>query len=356
SVTQAVGGVYIDRHDHRRLILVQSGVCGILWFTMGLLFVLNKLTFPVFFGLCLLASAIFGFLGGTTNAALIRVVGPQRYAKAESVNQGRDAAVNTAGSPIGAALYGFAHSGPFFASAVCDFISFLAALRLRLPARKDADKSQVGEGVATFFHDFVDGWRWVLKSRIVVSIIIVMALVSFAVFGVHQAVSLYLVAEGTDALLISLVNILSGASTMVGSLISARLVDRMPVGRTAPVILALMGCAMLPMIIAPSYPTILVSMMLAGLPMPLMQALSLGFIFSKTPVELQGRTRAAIMTSTMLFTSGTGAVAGSFLPLWGLAPVCLMFAALLAVGLTVIVLSPHLRSIPAPPQWETVEL
>ncbi|MDO4539187.1 MAG: hypothetical protein Q4B54_13565, partial [Coriobacteriales bacterium] len=31
SVTQAVGGVYIDRHDHRRLILVQSGVCGILW-------------------------------------------------------------------------------------------------------------------------------------------------------------------------------------------------------------------------------------------------------------------------------------------------------------------------------------
>ena len=34
-VTQVVGGTFVDRHDHRRLLLAQSGICGILWATGG---------------------------------------------------------------------------------------------------------------------------------------------------------------------------------------------------------------------------------------------------------------------------------------------------------------------------------
>jgi hypothetical protein len=112
-------------------MLFQSGVCALIWLMMAALFMAGSLTFPLFVCLSLTSSAIFGFLGGTTNAALITAVGPERYTQAESVNQGRDAAVNTVGSSFGAALYDIAHAAPFLASAFFDGVAFLAALSLR---------------------------------------------------------------------------------------------------------------------------------------------------------------------------------------------------------------------------------
>ena len=119
-ITQVVGGAFVDRHDHRKLLLAQSGICGTLWFIMGVLYATGNLTFARFMVLCLGSSAVFGLLDGTSNAALITVVGPERYAQAESLNQGRDAAVRMAGSPLGATLYGIWSAAPFFASAFCD--------------------------------------------------------------------------------------------------------------------------------------------------------------------------------------------------------------------------------------------
>lgn len=78
SVTQIVGGTFIDRHNHRLLMIAQSSICCVLWTIMGLLFITGNLTFALFVALCLSSSVVFGFLGGTTNAALIRIVGPER--------------------------------------------------------------------------------------------------------------------------------------------------------------------------------------------------------------------------------------------------------------------------------------
>jgi MFS family permease len=73
SVTQIVGGTFIDRHNHRLLMIAQSSICCVLWTIMGLLFITGNLTFALFVALCLSSSVVFGFLGGTTNAALIRI-------------------------------------------------------------------------------------------------------------------------------------------------------------------------------------------------------------------------------------------------------------------------------------------
>lgn len=360
TITQVTGGTFIDRHDHRRLILVQSGTCALLWFTMGMLFVFGKLTFPLFAGLCLSSSAIFGFLGGTTNAALIRVVGPERYAEAESVNQGRDAAVNTAGSPLGAGLYGVSHAFPFFASAVCDAIAFVCGLALKLPDDEAAHKAAVGkdkdEGTPSFLHDTIDGWRWVLSSRTIVSAVIVVGIVQFSIFAVHQAVNLSLVARGIDPLLISLANVGTAVGTMVGSIISARICNNVPVGKGMVAILAGMALAYVPMMFSEDYVWIVVSTCLASLPMPLFSALANGFVFSKTPVTKQGRTRAAIMCAIMFFGSLSGAVAGELLPQIGFGGFVMAMAALSLFAALLAALNPRIRSIPASADWENVSL
>lgn len=359
AITQVTGGTFIDRHDHRKLILVQAGTCAFFWLTMGILYIAGRLTFGLFACLCLCSSTVFGFLGGTTNAALIRVVGPERYAEAESINQGRDAAVNTAGSPLGAVLYGISHAFPFFASALCDAVAFVSALFLRLPSVDEGD-AEGGKGKTdartSFWGDMLDGWRWVLSSRTIVSAVLIMGIVQFGVFALHQAVNLSLVEARTDPLLISISNVGMAVGTMVGSVFSARLCNRVPVGRGVVTILVLMGLSFLPMVFSSSYGIIVVSTCLASLPMPLFSALVNGFVFSKTPVSKQGRTRAAVMTVIMLIGSLSGAVAGELLPRIGFSGFVLIMIGLAMIGALVAWANPRIRSIPASPDWPFVEL
>lgn len=353
-VTQVVGGTFVDRHDHRSLMLAQSGICGVLWLLMGLLYATGRLTFALFMLLCLASSAVFGLLDGTSNAALITVVGSERYAQAESLNQGRDAAVRLTGSPLGAVLYGIWNAAPFFASALCDAAAFVCALVLRLPKRPEVKQTQ--RGASAFLHDLLEGWQWVFASKTIVSAVLIMGLFEFGAFALRQAVNLQLVSDGTDALLLSLINLGSGLATLVGSVISSRICDRIPAGKGIIGILLFTSLGCLPLMVSSSYATVMLSTTLASLPIPLFGALVNGFVFSKTPVERQGRTRAAVMTTLMFFGSASGAVAGEALQRIGFTGFVVAMLVLLAVSVVLAALNPRIRTIPASPHWSEVEL
>lgn len=355
-ITQVTGGAFIDRHDHRKLILVQAGSCGVIWATMGVLFATHLLNFWLFAGLCLTSSAIYGFLGGTTNAALIRVVGPERYAEAESLNQGRDAAVNMAGSPLGAALFGVFPAGTFFASAVCDALAFISATFLRLPPIKAPDSEEDATPKASFLHDLVEGWRWVFASRTIVIAVFIIGLSEFGQFAVMQALNLNLAELGIEPLLISAVNLGAGLATMLGSLISTRVCNRVPTGKGVVAILFMVALSYLPMALLGTYPAMMLSQTLARLPMPLFNALVMGFVFSKTPVDRQGRTRAAVMTTVMLISSGAGGLAGELLPRIGFGGFVFVMIGLMLLAALCALASRRVRSIPASPEWPRVEL
>ena len=353
-VTQVVGGAFVDRHDHRTLLLAQSGICGLLWLAMGILYATGNLTFMRFMVLCLGSSAVFGLLDGTSNAALITVVGPERYAEAESLNQGRDAAVRMAGSPLGATLYGLWNAAPFFASAACDIAAFLCSLTLKLPERPEVKEAK--PGARAFLRDLVEGWQWVLASKTIVSAVFIMGLFEFGAFAMRQAINLEMVSSGVDPLLISLINVISGMATLVGSMVSSRICEQVPVGRGGVAILALTALGYVPLVFSNSYGTVVLSTIVSSLPMPLFAALVNGFVFSKTPVDRQGRTRAAVMTAIMFFGSGSGALAGEALPRIGFHGFVFAMLLLVVLSVTLAALNPLIRRIPASPQWPEVEL
>lgn len=353
-ITQVVGGAFVDRHDHRRLLLAQSGICGLLWLAMGVLCATGNLTFARFMVLCLSSSAIFGLLDGTSNAALITVVGPERYAQAESLNQGRDAAVRMAGSPLGATLYGLWNPAPFFASALCDFAAFFCSLTLKLPERPEVKQTE--RSIPSFVRDLIDGWRWVFASKTIVNAVIIMGIFEFGAFSMRQGINLQMVSSGVDPLLISLVNVISGVATLVGSLVSSRVCDHVPVGRGVVAILAFTALGYAPLLFSSAYPSVVLSSVLTSLPMPLFGALVNGFTFSKTPVDRQGRTRAAVMTAIMFFGSGSGALAGELLPRIGFTGFVVLMMALALCSVVLAALNPRIRTIPASPEWGSVEL
>ena len=97
----------------------------------------------------------------------------------------------------------------------------------------------------------------------------------------------------------------------------------------------------MPLLFLHSYAAILICQILAGLPFPALNAGLLGFLYGKTPDNMQGRASAVFET--------TVGILGAACPAMAVAVVCSV------AGLAVSLAGP-LRSIPNPDQWSEVFL
>ena len=150
-----------------------------------------------------------------------------------------------------------------------------------------------------------------------------------------------LAARGANAVMIGLLGTAMGVSTLVGSLLANKLVDMVPTGK----------------LIAGALTLFVVSQILAGLPFPALNAGLLGFLYGKTPDNMQGRASAVFETTVGILGAACPAMVG-----WLLQQPDLGFTAVMAVavvcsvaGLAVSLAGP-LRSIPNPDQWSEVFL
>lgn len=106
QVAGVFGGTFVDRHERRRLIIANAiaGICA--WGAVAALLAMHMLTYPALLVIATAGSAVSGFLGSATDAMLRSIIDVRDYPKALSLNRGRDATINIAGSPIGGFLYG----------------------------------------------------------------------------------------------------------------------------------------------------------------------------------------------------------------------------------------------------------
>ncbi len=222
QVAAVFGGTFIDRHDRRRLIIINA-VCGAAaWGSVGLLMALGRMTYLLFLVICAAASGVSGFLSGATDALLRSIVPISDYPQARSLNEGRDAAISMAGGPVSGFLYALAPFVPFAASALLYALSGASACLLpRAP--RSADESEENQSLIdrqsaghphpnrdsgqevtntsgsgqsalansdrsqkspSFWHDLAEGWRWVFTRPLLVLILLCMMLLNFSVNGI----------------------------------------------------------------------------------------------------------------------------------------------------------------------------
>ena len=167
QVASVFGGTFVDRHDRKRLIVANAVVGVLAWGAIAMLLLCGALSFPVLLLIAVLASGINGFLGSATDAMLRSIIDIRYYPKARSLNEGRDATIAMAGSPIGGFLYSIAPWLPFLASACMYAVAGVAATGIR---EHGADGGRIGEtdGDAVkggFFRDFLEGWSWSLHRK-----------------------------------------------------------------------------------------------------------------------------------------------------------------------------------------------
>lgn len=166
-----------------------------------------------------------------------------------------------------------------------------------------------------------------------------------------------LAARGTSAVMNGLLGTAMGVSTLVGSLLANKLVDMVPTGRLIAGALALFAVSQMPLLFLHSYAAILICQILAGLPFPALNAGLLGFLYGKTPDNMQGRASAVFETTVGILGAIVPAAVGwllqqpglGFTAVMGMAVVCAM------AGLVVALIGP-LRRISTPDRWSESEL
>lgn len=379
------GGTLADRHDRRRMMILLGAIGTGLSVTAMALLALHVMNTPMF-ALCIALFAIMNGLLGPSNDAMLKSIVPMdRFAKAQAIRETRESCVELSNGIIGGFLYTVSAWCPFMVSAVLYGIAGITAGQLP-PSQVDHETARndlagntefpssvaliADEAIATptqhemthspnvsFLTHLVEGWRWALTKRVFLSAIILGAMVNIACVASITGTQIMLAARGTSAVMIGLLGTAMGVSTLVGSLLANKLVDMVPTGRLIAGALALFAVSQMPLLFLHSYAAILICQILAGLPFPALNAGLLGFLYGKTPDNMQGRASAVFETTVGILGAACPAMVG-----WLLQQPDLGFTAVMAVavicsvaGLAVSLAGP-LRSIPNPDQWSEVSL
>ncbi|MBW3094874.1 MFS transporter [Bifidobacterium sp. 64T4] len=380
QVTAIFGGTFADRHDRRALIVVNAVVGVVCWGAVAALLMTNRLVFSILLVIAVLESAVNGFLGPASDAMLKSIVDVRSYPKARSLNEGRDATINMAGSPVGGLLYGIAPWLPFLLASVMYLLAGVAAACIRstgiskndkaeghcerttscadgdgesMTAARQSDGSRTG---ASFFRDFVEGWSWSLHRKMLVLTMVSSALVNFGVNGFQYAIQLHLMRVNVNATLIGFVNTGVFLATLTGAFVAGRISAIAPVGPVTCCGFVFICIASLPMLFTDNYWVLIVADAAMCLPFPIINALLLGFVFSKTPDVMQGRITVTLSVPAQALSAFCSATAGSLLPVLGFRGAMLAFWAVMLVSALLIVSSRGLRTVPCADQWDRTPL
>lgn len=96
-VCMPFGGALVDRHDRRRMMMFHAAAGTVIWALAATLLALGRLNTYMFLMLTFIAVAIKGLMSESSDAMLRELVHGEQYAKARSVNEGRDATLDLLG-------------------------------------------------------------------------------------------------------------------------------------------------------------------------------------------------------------------------------------------------------------------
>lgn len=352
------GGTFIDRHNRRRLVLVNCAAGTVIWGTVFILLFLRKLTLPFLMFAAVVYALINGLLGHASDALLRSLISIYDYAKARSINEGRDATVTMAASPLGGMLYAIAAWVPFLVSAVVYGIGAAAALFIPRAVHPQAHitANEGRTGGSSFFTDFIDGWKWSFNKRVLIIVMITASLVNLGINGIQYVIQLHLISSGVDSVHIGFVDAGICLGMVIGSVVSAQYGNRMPVGITICSAYIVMCLAAAPMILSDNYILILICNTLTGLSFPLINSLMLGFVFAKTPDNMQGRVTTALSMPASALSAFSSAAAGILVSSAGFGTSIAIFISAIALCAFLTLISKRIRRIPASAEWGSYPL
>ncbi len=309
-----IAGVYVDRWDFRRTMLVNDLIRAALIGALVVLPLLPGGTLPVaaqlsiVYAVVLLASAAAQFFNPARFAIIGDIMSPDDRPKASSIGQATGAVAAIVGPPIAAPLLFTA--GVHWAlaiNAVSFLVSFVAVRSVRVPAELTQAGAQDGHNV---WREFTGGISFFARSRVLMAVLVSAMLVMFGAGSVN-ALDVFFVTTnlGAEPELYGLLGLAFGVGSIAGALVAGAVAGKLGLSRTYWLAMLLGGVLFGAYARTTSLPVGVAVLALAAVPLTALNTVVAPIILKVTPREYLGRVISALQTAIQLCTMLSIAIA-----------------------------------------------
>jgi predicted MFS family arabinose efflux permease len=348
AATLLPAGVLADRLDRRRLMRFASGAGVLLYASLALAALGDRLTVSHLMVVALLTGVGAGLFAPAETSAVRAVVPAEDLPTALSQNQARQHVASLLGAPVGGVLYGAARWAPFLADAVSFAVSWVLLGRIRTDLSAptyDGPRRRVRDGLR-------EGFTFIWTRPFFRVLMVWAALSNLVVNALFFVAILRLIQGGFHPFQIGLVETAAGVFGILGAIAAPWLIDRLATGS-------------LTIAIAWSFVPLVVPMVLWNNPLAVAAALSFGLFLNPagnagigayriavTPPNLIGRTQSCTQFTSMSIMPLAPVLAGALLSgIGGAAAIAVL--GLLAAGVALIpTWSRSVRAVPRPSVWQ----
>lgn len=354
-VGMMAGGLLADRYARRRIVLATAPITLAVWALAAVAAALDFLSFPLLFVLACVA-IVAASIGESSGEAILRNIVPAKiYPRALSLNFGRGAAIQVGSGPIGGLLLAISTAIPFAANAVATVIRIVGISRITLDesGRRAPSRPAGRGGLAGLLVEAVAGLTWIVRRPLPRTLALVAVLLNLGFQVILQTLVFDYQQRGFNTALIGLLSAGMALGVLLGSLISAHVVERVRSGVILPAAFSWLLATAILLTVTDSVYVCAAILILTGLALPTLNATSFGFLMVAAPKDHQGRVFSGQDLLGMAALPLGLALGGIALDVWGRQPT--MYAALVPLTIAVawMILSKTTRGIPASGEWDT---
>ncbi|MCW4459296.1 MFS transporter [Microbacterium sp. MPKO10] len=350
------GGVLADRHSRPRLMLLGAGIGVALALSFAVLDGTSALTFGVLLALNALLGAREGLFDIAGEVALKEVVPDEAMGRAQAANQGRGAAIQLAGGPLGGALLAVGGWLVALFSAVIYLISAATSWVLlrrgaNLTAALQPAASEISPLRPSALSEVREGVSW-LFSRVDLRGVLWVAMLANLGFNSAITTIIYsLQQSGHSPVIIGTITAVLGGVMLLGAAVSPLLVPRIP--GSVIVIASLVMCTLgtTALVMVHTVPAIMTVIGLSVLLVPALNSALMGYFMVAVPTELLGRANSAFRVFSMGAMPLTPLIAGFGLTIAGRTGTLALCAALTMVAALLALSNRALRAMPTERGW-----
>lgn len=351
-----VGGVLADRHRRTRLMLLGALIGVALAGSFAVLDALSALNFGVLLVLNVVINARDGLFDVAGEAALKEVVPDEAMGRAQAANQGRGAAIQLAGGPLGGALLAV---GGWLVAVVAGAAYLLSVVTAWMLRRNEPHAHKPDEGKAQdaaprrtpMLAEAREGFAWLLSRVDLRGVLWVSMIVNLGFNSAITTIIYSLQQSGHSPLVIGALGSVLGAVMLAGAFVAPLLVPRIRGGVIVigSLIMATVGTAILPVV--HTVPGIMAIIGISVFLIPALNSALMGYFMVAVPTELLGRANSASRVLSMGAMPLAPLIAGFGLAFVGRTGTLVACATLTALGVILALSNRALRSLPAESGW-----
>lgn len=358
-LTTLAGGILADRHGRIRLMLIGSLLGILLAGAFTLLAIGDALTFGSLLTIEILLAARSGLFDVAGESAIKEIVPDEAMGRAQAANQGRDAALQLAGGPIGGLLLGVGGWLVGVAMTLCHAIAAVSAWALGREARHagivdagaEAEPALPARAKPNAWAELREGFVWLFSRPDLGGVLLIITVINLGFNAAITTVMYGLQQDGYSTLLIGTLGAGVGAVMLVGAVVAPLLVPRFSAGLITVVGLsgATVGAVALSMVTEPW--AIVLVLGASVFLLPALNASMMGYFMVATPTELLGRANSAAGVLGMGALPLAPLIAGFGLTWVGREWTLLACAGLCLIAVALALGNRALRALPVEAQW-----